>query len=67
MLDEHMYKCRNRLENEGRGKFVAFYVYMVAILYLIPMILLVFCYVRIGRTLMASIAKQRAMQEGSQK
>ena len=67
MLHEHMYKCINSLENEGRNKFVAFWVYMVVILYLIPLVLLVFCYARIGRTLMASMAKQRAMQEGSQK
>ena len=67
MVNEHLYKCGNRLIFAGVVQNTGFWAYMFVILYFIPMILLVFCYARIGRTLTASVAKQRAMQEGSQK
>ena len=63
---ERQYMCYNTLMGELRLYF-AYRMYMVAIQFLIPMGILIFCYTKIGLTLMSSLAKQKAMQEGSDK
>ena len=47
--------------------YFGYRLYIIGIQFLIPMMILIFCYTKIGLTLMSSLAKQKAMQEGSNK
>ena len=62
---ERLYTCYNTLAD--KWIHFAYWMYIVAIQFLIPLGIMIFCYTRIGLTLMSSLAKQKSMQEGSNK